>query len=108
MTQYLVFEVPSGTVGAFLQEKVLVNLGNVKYIEPVDTLTFKLQLNNGGNIVIGAAVAKAAEVVQKIRDVIKSQPSGKVLEIRPDFSGQWQIDALHITLLQVDLQVARS
>jgi len=93
MTQYLVFEVPSGTVGAFLQEKVLVNLGNVKYIEPVDTLTFKLQLNNGGNIVIGAAVAKAAEVVQKIRDVIKSQPSGKVLEIRPDFSGQWQIDA---------------
>ncbi len=97
MTQYLVFDNPVGAPGAFLQKQVIVNWSNIKYIEPIDTLSFKLQLNNGGNIVIGAAVAKASEVVEKIRDVIKSQPGGKVLEIRPDFSGQWNINSFVYT-----------
>jgi len=97
MTQYLVFDNPVGAPGAFLQKQVIVNWSNVKYIEPVDTLSFKLQLNNGGSIRIGAAVAKSAEVIEKIRSLITSSArisSGKVLTVKPDFIGQWTIDAI--------------
>jgi len=97
MTQYLVFENPSSAPGAFKQKQVIVNVDHIKYIEPVDTLTFKLQLNNGGNIIIGAAVAKSSEVIEKIRSLITSSArisSGKILTIKPDFIGQWTIDGI--------------
>ena len=97
MTQYLVFENPVGAPGAFLQKQVIINWSNVKYIEPVDPLSFKLQLNNGGNIEIGAAVAKSSEVIEKIRSLVTSSArisSGKVLTVKPDFIGQWTIDVI--------------
>ena len=47
MTQYLVFKNPVGAIGAFLQKQVIVKWNDVKYIEPVDAINFKLQLNNG-------------------------------------------------------------
>ena len=55
MTQYLVFENPVGAIGAFLQKQVIVKWNDVKYIEPVDAINFKLQLNNGGSISIDAS-----------------------------------------------------
>ena len=93
MAQYLVFDNPAGAPGAFLQKEVIVNWDNVKYIEPVDPLSFKLQLNNGGNIVIGAAVSQSSAVIEKIREVVRAQAGGKILRIKPDFIGQWTIDS---------------
>ena len=92
MAQYLVFDNPTGAPGAFLQKEVILNWDNVKYIEPINPLTFKLQLNNGGNILIDAAVAQSSAVIEKIREVVKAQAGGKILRIKPDFIGQWTIN----------------
>ena len=97
MTQYLVFKNPVGAPGAFKQDQVIINVDHIKYIEPIDPLSFKLQLNNGGNIQIGAAVSKSSEVIEKIRSLITSSArisSGKVLTVKPDFIGQWTIDSI--------------
>ncbi len=97
MTQYLVFENPSSAPGAFKQKQVIINVDHIKYIEPIDPVSFKLQLNNGGNIEISAAVAKSSEVIEKIRSLITSSArisSGKILTLKPDFIGQWTIDGI--------------
>ncbi len=103
MTQYLVFENPVGAIGAFLQKQVIVKWNDVKYIEPVDAINFKLQLNNGGSISIdasGGGLGKAYEVIKKIRSLVTSSArisSGKVLTVKPDFIGQWTVTAFIYT-----------
>ena len=45
MTQYLVFD-NQKTGGIGTQKELVINWSNVKYIEPVSSTSFKLQLKN--------------------------------------------------------------
>ena len=91
MIQYLVF--PNGTASASLQKDVIVNWSNVKYIK-IDGVELVLELNNGGSIRLsitnfGSGLDAAAHVMQTIQDLVKSNPNGKVLKVKPDFINQW-------------------
>jgi hypothetical protein len=91
MIQYLVF--PNGTTSASLQKDVIVNWSNVKYLK-IDGVDLVLELNNGGNIRLsftnfGSGLDVAAHVMQTIQDLVKSNPNGRVLKVKPDFYQQW-------------------
>ena len=91
MIQYLVF--PNGTTSASLQKDVIVNWSNVKYLK-IDGVDLVLELNNGGNIRLsftnfGSGLDVAAQVMQTIQDLVKSNPNGRVLKVKPDFYQQW-------------------
>lgn len=91
MIQYLVF--PNGTASTSLQKDVIVNWSNVKYLK-IDGVELVLELNNGGSIRLsltnfGSGLDAAAHVMETIQDLVKSNPNGKVLKVKPDFFKQW-------------------
>ena len=91
MIQYLVF--PNGTASTSLQKDVIVNWSNVKYMK-IDGLELVLELNNGGSIRLsmtnfGSGLDAAVQVMETVQDLVKSNPNGKVLKVKPDFFKQW-------------------
>lgn len=99
MTQYLVFD-NQKTGGIGTQKELVVNWSNVKYIEPVSSTSFKLQLNNGGDLaftVSSSGVSNGAAIIQSIQDVIKSQANGKVLKVKPKAIGGFVITSVTYT-----------
>ena len=98
MIQYLVF--PNGTISASLQKDVIVNWSNVKYMK-IDGSDLVLELNNSGNIKLtatnfGSGLNSAAHIMQTIQDLVKSNPNGRVLKVKPDFYQQWgMIDVVY-------------
>tara|TARA_R100001015_G_scaffold698_1_gene221 strand:- start:1801 stop:3126 length:1326 start_codon:yes stop_codon:yes gene_type:complete len=91
MIQYLVF--PNGTASTSLQKDVIVNWSNVKYMK-IDGVELVLELNNGGSIRLsitnfGSGLDAAVHVMETIQDLVKSNPNGKVLKVKPDFFKQW-------------------
>jgi len=93
MTQYLVFD-NQRTGGIGTQKELIVNWNNIKYIEPVSSTSFKLQLNNGGSLTFtlsSSSTSNSAAVIQSIQDVIKAQANGRILRVKPKTIGGFVI-----------------
>ncbi len=60
----------------------------------IDGVELVLELNNGGSIRLsitnfGSGLDAAVHVMETIQDLVKSNPNGKVLKVKPDFFKQW-------------------
>ena len=91
MTQYLVFDNDDGSLTGLLQKRMVVNCNEIKYIEPIDVNKFRIELDNGGSILVGISDSKAHDVVKKVRSMISAMISARVLEIKPDHLNQWKV-----------------
>jgi len=91
MTQYLVFDNDDSSLTGLLQKQMVVNCDEIKYIEPINVNKFRIELDNGGSILIGVSSSKALDVVKKVRSMISAMISARVLEVKPDHLNQWKI-----------------
>ena len=95
MTRYLIFDNSSASFGT--QKEIIINWDNVKYVEPVDATSFKLQLNNGGNLSVALGTGTPDLVIKAIQDVVRANPSGRELMVSPDSPNAFVISGITFT-----------
>ena len=95
MTRYLIFDNSSASFGT--QKELIINWDNVKYIQPVNTTSFKIQLNNGGDLNITLSAGYPDKVIKAIQDVVRANPSGRELMVSPDSPNAFVISGITFT-----------
>lgn len=95
MTRYLIFDNSSAGFGT--QKEIIINWDNVKYIEPVDATSFKIQLNNGGNLSLTLSTGTPNLVIKAIQYVVKAIANGKELRVSPDSLNAFQLSGITFT-----------
>ena len=93
MTQYLVFN-NQNTTGLGTQAELIVNWANVKYIQPDTASTFILELNSGANLTFTLGTGVASAVITAIQDLVKSNPTGRVLKVTPPTPNAFQFSSI--------------
>ena len=93
MTQYLVFD-NQRTGGIGTQKELVVNWGNVKYMQWVNTTTFKLVLNSGSSLTFTVSTGTSKAVIDLIQKVIKSQASGRILKVKTKSTSAFQLSGI--------------
>ena len=93
MTQYLVFD-NQRTGGIGTQKELVVNWGNVKYMQWVNTTTFKLVLNSGSSLTFTVSTGTSQAVIDLIQKVIKSQASGRILKVKTKSTNAFQLSGI--------------
>ncbi len=93
MTQYLVFD-NQRTGGIGTQKELVVNWSNVKYMQWVNTTSFKLVLNSGAALLFTVSAGTPTAVINSIQDVVKSQASGRILKVKPTSINAFQLSGI--------------
>tara|TARA_R100001443_G_scaffold29926_1_gene43316 strand:+ start:720 stop:1991 length:1272 start_codon:yes stop_codon:yes gene_type:complete len=95
MTRYLIFDNSSAGFGT--QKEIIINWNNIKYIEPVDATSFKIQLNNGGNLNLTLSTGTPNLVIKAIQYVVKAIANGKELRVSPDSLNAFKLSGITFT-----------
>jgi len=89
--RFLVFKNTSGLGTA---SQLIVNWSSVKYIEPVDSGIFKMQLNNDSSIKFTMNVGNASDVIEAINTAVIGSPTNRIININPKSVGAFSFTSI--------------
>ena len=89
--RFLVFKNTSGLGTA---SQLIVNWSSVKYIQPVDSGIFKMQLNNDSSIKFTMNVGNASDVIEAINTAVIASPTNRIININPKSVGAFSFTSI--------------